>query len=100
MSRPYNFKFKNLEAVTVKELNKKLDEIETKDIYHVIDDSNLTIYRIGEIMGRHGISWPAGIRISKLMCENLSYTPYFYHETSDQKTKYNEFIQSLCQNKQ
>lgn len=100
MPRPYNHRFKHLEAIGATQLNHELNEIETKDIYHVIDDSNLTIYRIGEIMGRHGISWPAGIRIPKLMCENLSYTPYFYHETPAQKENYQLFIKSLCANKQ
>ena len=95
MPRPYNHKFKNLEAVTAKELDKKLDEIETKDLYNVLDDSDLKLNDLAYIMAEKTMSWPPGVRIQSLMCENLSYTPYFYHETTAQKEKYQEFIKSL-----
>ena len=95
-------KFRYLEPITVNQVNQKLNEIETKDLYHVLDDSNLTLNIVAKIMARELICWPPGVRILRLMCENLSYTPYFYYETDAQKNDYKTFINLLilCLNKQ
>ncbi len=82
---------KNLKFIKSDELDQKLNEIEHRDFYHLIDDIEVSASCFRSIISQTTL--PPGVR-THTHCEGLTYTPYFYYETEEQKNNYKEFVET------